>query len=236
LSPQSAGINQIDKLFEKITPHLPKETYSEIYNFKKIMQMDLRDASISIDMGKSFEEKSIQNFSQFCYPKEKRDMESSKASLKEALINSLNYQLNYYFILRDFSLPAINAMKARTLIHQRRIANEELPSELITEANELNTIIENRGNYQFKPQSQPFMLSESKYIFSRDIQIQNNAGENLKEDILLNNTLLTAPLKSLYGRPNDIEHLISCGVLVPEARKLANNQLDDSLNFSKSQP
>lgn len=228
ISPQSSTINQMEKLFESITHSLSEEAFSEIHYFRKIMEMDLRDGYVTIQMAKSFEDKAIQNFIELCHPKENRELNLFNSSIKDSLIESLNNQLSYYFILRDFSLPAITSMKSRILIHQRKVDNKKLPIELIKEANKLNSIIEKRLNYRYLPQSQPFMLSRTKELYTRDIKIQNNVEENLIEDALLEKTLIEAPIKSLVGRPQDIEHLISCGVFKPEARKLVDQ---DYMNY-----
>lgn len=225
-SPLADKIRQIDNLFDEIAPSLPKETFSEIHKFRNLMQVDLRDAVLAINMTSNFEDKAAQYMLQLCLPEKSRDIEF-KETLEDALMSSLNNQLSYYFIVRDFSYPALDAMKARTLVHQRKIEGEDIPAELIKEANELNVILTARENYTYQYQSEPFTLSKTKHFASRDIQINSNGFQNIAEDMLRTETLMVASMESLRGKPDYIEQLISCKILAPEARKLADPNYDE---------
>ncbi|WP_149867926.1 hypothetical protein [Cellvibrio sp. PSBB023] len=118
-------------------------------------------------------------------------------------------------------------MKARIIVHQRKAEGEELPVELIKEANELNVVLSERENYSFEPQPEPFTLSQMKQWYSRDIKISSNGVLNVKENMLRTQTFMTASMKSLIGKPAYIDKLISCKVLTPEARKLADPTYDE---------
>lgn len=225
-SPLADKIRQIDSLFDAIAPKLPKEAFSEIHKFRDLMQLDLRDAGLAINMAETFDKKAVEHMLQLCLTEKNRDSELN-AELEKALVDSLNNQLSFYFIVRDFSYPALGAMKARIIVHQRKAEGEELPVELIKEANELNVVLSARENYSFDPQAEPFTLSQTKQWYSRDIKISSNGFLNAKENMLRTQTLMTASMKSLVGKPAYIDKLISCKVLTPEARKLADPTYDE---------
>lgn len=61
---------------------------------------------------------------------------------------------------------------------------------------------------------------------AHDIKFQSDVDDPV-EQARWTGVYLQALKKSLYGRPKEIEALISCGVLNQQAQSLANRKSDD---------
>jgi hypothetical protein len=136
----------------------------------------------------------------------------------------MNTQLHFYFVLRDFVLPGMVAMKSRVSVQVRGVRAAPLPGDLVAQANSLADIIQQRRKFVLEEQQQPFTASTLKEMSVRDLKMVT-ADE--VEQARWKEVFFEALAKSLYGRPNDIEALISCGALKPDARALANRVSDD---------
>ena len=154
------------------------------------------------------------------------EIKLSEENVHRAGAAAMNAQLHYYFLLRDFTLPALTAMKSRVSAHIRRIRSAPLPGELVEQANSLASIIQGRRAFEYRDLQQPFTISAVKVMSARDIKFQSDVDDPV-EQARWTGVYLQALTKSLYGRRKDIEALISCGVLNQQARSLANRKSDD---------
>lgn len=221
--PVGKRIAAIERQVQKVTPYLDEAAWQEVSTLTKVMQDDHRQALLAVEMTGFFEEEIIRGLKGLC-PQVKspefinQNKESAHATGRDAMFA----QLYYYFVLRDFVRPGLSSAKARALVQARRMMGEQLPSELIQEANALAMLLQQRQTFQFNPPNNPFSLSVVKDRTSRDIKIQGIEPNDFVEQARWQEVFASALTKVFYGRPKDIEALISCGVFKPEARSLAN--------------
>jgi hypothetical protein len=160
-----------------------------------------------------------------CYKNRSKDFadalyKDTERAGKDAMVE----QLHFYFVLRDFVVPGLSAMKARALAQARGVAGEPVPEDLVAQANRLNILLQERKRFEFTPPNAPFTLSATKAMSARSITFSGDENEILPvEKVRWRQVFLEETLKSFYGRPDDINELISCGVFKPNARSLATN-------------
>jgi hypothetical protein len=220
--PAGARISAIEKQVENITPYLDKEALSEISDQTMLIREDYRQALIALEMINFFEEDVIREIKLMCPPSRSADLiDETEKQVRDSGHHAMVAQLNYYFVLRDFVLPGISAMKARTLVQARQLAGESIPPQLLDQANALASLVRDRRAFQFKAPGQPFSLSAVKAMSDRNITIHGEESSmDFVEQARWNNVFARSLTKVLYGRPKDVEALIQCGVLKPDARSL----------------
>lgn len=220
--PVGERIEAIDKQVQKVTPYLDEEAWREISALTKVMQEDHRQALIAVEMTGFFEEEIIREMKGLCPPAQNPEfIRGRRESVRTAGRDAMVAQLRYYFILRDFVRSGLSSAKARALVQARRMMGENLPAELIQQANALATLLQQRQTFQFNAPVNPFTLSVVKGRSSRDIKIQGIQPDDVVEQARWQEVFAGALTKVFNGRPKDVEALISCGVFKPEARSLA---------------
>lgn len=222
-TPVGEQIATINRQVQKVTPYLDEAAWQEVSTLTKMMQEDHRQALIAVEMTGFFEEEIIRGLKGLCpQVKNPEFISQNKESARTAGSDAMVAQLHYYFVLRDFVRPGLSSAKARALAQARRVMGEQLPSELIQEANVLATLLQQRQAFKFNPPVNPFSLSVVKNRTSRDIKIQGVEPNDIVEQLRWQEVFASALTKVFYGRSKDIDALISCGVFKPEARSLAN--------------
>jgi hypothetical protein len=219
--PVASRLNAIDEQIEKVAPALDAEAWTEINNLSKSMHDDYRQGLMTVDITNFFEESVIQSYKDFCLPSNARPLFADRQKvIDQAGRDAMLSQLNYYFVLRDFILPGIDAMKARVLVRARILSGEAVPEDLLRKANSLSGIVSKRNGYSFQAPDQPFTLSAIKVWADRDIKMNTDAGDDFVEKSRWQEVFASALSKVFYDRPKDVETLISCGVFRPTAREL----------------
>lgn len=223
ITPIGERISALEKQVDELTPYLDKDAWREISSQTKLILEDHRQGLLTVEMTDFFEQAIVRSMKGLCPPSKVRDLlERGMNEAHESAKDAMAAQLYYYFSLRDFILPELAAMRARTLVQARQLQGEQLPTELVEQANVLAALLEQRQAFKFQAPDQPFTLSVVKNRASRNIKIQGT--DSLAEQARWNEVFSSALTKVFYGRPKDIETLISCGVFKAEARSLAEGE------------
>lgn len=220
--PISAKVNAVASQVDKLGASLDSGAWSEVDGLSKLMLEDHRQGLIALEMTNGFEEEVIRSLKDMCVKtKDGSLLAARNKSIYEAGRRAMVAQLRYFFTVRDFILPGLDSMKARALVHARTIISEAVPGKIIDKANSLSSLLQERKGFSFQEPGQPFTLSVVKGRSSRNIKISMGDGIDFVEQARWQQVLMSARIDSLYGRSDDIELLILCGVLKPEARRLA---------------
>jgi hypothetical protein len=143
---------------------------------------------------------------------------------REAAQDSANAQLYFYFLLRDFVLPAMNGVKARVLLYVRSAQLAPIPQDLIESANSLAEIQKQRSQFEFREWTNPFGVFAFKFISSRQISMSPDERD---EATRWNAIFLEFFNRAVADRPKDIAALIACGALKRGFRPLATHPIDE---------
>lgn len=220
--PVASRLTAIEQQVEMIAPSLEGAAWSEVNQLSKLMQEDYRQAEMTAMWIQAFEDDVVNGMRDLCLKHRPDDMmnartKSTRRSGRSAMVG----QLEYYFVLRDFILPGLDAMKARVLVRARELTEQSVPADLVAQANRLGSLLQARQHYEFKAPDQPFTLSKVKTMSDRDIRTSVGSSNDVVEEARWLDVLTAAPLKVFRGRPKDVEALIACGVFQAKARALA---------------
>lgn len=217
-----ARISSIEKQVENITPFLDKEALIELSDQTALMREDHRQALIALEITNFFEEGVIRELKLLCPPNRSADLiDGTKKQVRDSGRLAMVSQLNYYFVLRDFVLPGLSAMKARTLVQGRQLVGESIPPQLLDQANALANLVRDRRAFEFKAPEHPFSLSAVKARSARNITISGEGSSmDFVEQARWEDVFARSLTKAFLGRPKDVEALIQCGVFKPDARSL----------------
>jgi hypothetical protein len=187
------------------------------------MREDYRQAAVAHYMTKRFEDDYVEWMHSLCF--QDGELQTSKMKrLHEAANEAIVEQLNYYFVLHDFIIPAFYSVDARLTYQARRLAGEEVPANVVSEANKLVSLMKERASYKFSAPKEPFSLSVMKQYAARDIKTNISDGFNEVEKARRTEVILGTMERAFIGKKGDIEALIQCGVLKPSARTLIKPQ------------
>lgn len=221
IEPIAANVGNIEQQIQQVAPQMDADAWAEINTLAEFMREDQRQGLIAVEMTTFFEDRMVRSVQRLCSKgAEKPASDNSEADERESNRSATVSQLHFYFVVRDFVLPALRSMKARSLVHARRLANEALPKDLLAEANRLPVLLEERRAYVFEPPQYPLTLSALKARSGRNITVSGD--NNFIENQRWLQIRLAAVTKSFFGRPKEVEQLISCGVFKPEARVLVD--------------
>lgn len=143
---------------------------------------------------------------------------------REAAQDATNAQLYFYFLLRDFVLPAMDGVKARVLLYVRSAQLAPIPRDLIKNANDLAEIQKQRNQFQFREWTNPFGVFAFKFMSSRQISMSPDEKD---EATRWNAIFLESLNRAVADRPKDIAALIACGALKRGFRPLATHPIDE---------
>lgn len=90
---------------------------------------------------------------------------------------------------------------------------------MLSDARELSELLKQRHQYRLEEPQQPFTLSAVKHWSSREITI-SGAMDTRVEDARYAQVLLHGIQASLYGKHEEVESLIACGVFVKNAEAI----------------
>jgi hypothetical protein len=221
--PIEAQLKVIESHIQKITPSLAAEVLAEIKKISQLMNNDYKEAEVAAYMTKSFEDEYVRAMHDLC---RKEGGDEYRKHLWNAVRNkqstAINFQIYYYFMLRDFIIPGIDSIVSRALMRSRELNGQSIPDDLIMEANKFMELMKMRSEYIFSQREKPFLLSKMKYMSSRNINILTGNSDIEIEEMHRIDVLDIAPNKIFYGRIKDIEILINCNIFRPEAKELAD--------------
>lgn len=225
--PISKKINEVTSQVERLGASLDAASWSEIDEISKLMLEDSRQGLIALEMTSGFESEVVRSLKDMCAKvKDENLVASRNKSIYEAGRRAMIAQLNYFFTVRDFILPGLDSMKARVLVQARSVASESIPNNMMKKTNLLSDILHDRKNFELEVPKQPFTLSVIKDRSSRNIKISASEDFDFVEQSRWQQVLMNSRVESLRGRSEDIESLISCGILKPESRKLISNLIE----------
>jgi hypothetical protein len=225
IRPVAARMDDIDELLDESAPLLDVETWSVINGFAKSIRDDHTCALVAYRATVGFEDEFVRSVRRLCFDRKAvsvlvRGDEDTRQAGRYAIIE----QLRYYFILRDFLLPGLEAAKAIVLAHARKTTGQAIPRALAAEANALASIMAERNFFELREPAEPFSLSVVKTLAARQIEIPAPfAGEEL-EEARWQQVLASTLVNVLPTRSADVDELVSCGVLKPEVRGLASQR------------
>jgi hypothetical protein len=148
----------------------------------------------------------------------KESFKDSIASAKTAL----HQQLNAYFLMRDFGVPGLRSIKARSVVFARELNNETVPSEAQQTADELATTIKERQAFQYAPSSAPLTSAKMKQFNSTNLTTSGTFDDI--ESYRWEEVHAQAMDKVFRGKVGLVKRLIKCGVLKPEATSLSKGR------------
>lgn len=219
--PIALRITDIEQQVQKVAPSMASSVWTDLHQLSKLMAEDQREAEMAAYATRSFEDEVVQGMRDLCFKERSDELRKARAgSLRRAGHDGMTFQLRHYFLLRDFIIPGLEAMKALVQVRSRELTEQPVPPDLQAQAMRLAMLLQERRAYAFKEPAEPFSLSVVKAMSSRDIQISGVPTGDI-EEARWQDVLRTAPARAFYGRPKDIEALIACGVFKPQARELA---------------
>ncbi|HEX7642002.1 MAG TPA: hypothetical protein VF472_07285 [Burkholderiaceae bacterium] len=214
-------LEAMERMRDKFASSMDEKSFSEVSTLIQIMREDFRQLMITQDMTGFFENEYVRHLSQLCYAKEKKPgADSIFATVPKEGAPALNSQMQTYFTMRDFIAPGLRSIKARLAILSRTIEDQAAPAELVAQANSLNAILAESHAYSYHPTATPLVISQFKANATRDIKEGDTKFLDYKEQLLWQEIAAQALTESLRGRKDDVENLISCGVLSDKAREL----------------
>jgi hypothetical protein len=223
--PVAHQVDMIGRQIEKVGAQLDSVAWGEVNTIAKLMLEDYRQGIIALQMTGFYEDRFVRDMKDLCQDAARRPKRSEIDSAYRAGRDAMIQQLNYYFVVRDFIIPALGSMKARTLVHARSLAGQSIPEDLGAQANRLPALLKMRQAYKTLEPKYPFTISKGKTFFDRSVSFTAQEKEGPTdwiEQARWQEVYLLSGLKAFYGRGKDVDYLIDCGVLQPKARELVN--------------
>ncbi|EBB1561734.1 hypothetical protein HHZ41_000417 [Salmonella enterica] len=201
----------------------------------KILREDYRQVLIASERTRSFEKNVLHNMKALCPPlKDKGIIDRMFIELREPAEAAQISQLEFYFVLRDFIMPSLDAVRAQVLVSTRQINNQEIPQTLMEEAKELNQLISERNNYNIEPPQVPFSLAVVKSMSSREITMTGEMPDQVEEarwaDLMLGSMAF-----AMEGNPKEVDELVQCGLYKPEIHNIIKNRNQEKILKSQIQ-
>lgn len=221
IAPVKQHLDKSDALLENSSVALPAEIWTELNKQLQLMHEDYRQLLIASEATTNAEKDIINSWQQQClikHPDNAFYVEKQK-SARDAFTWAVDQQSRLYFLMRDFMLPGMASMKARVQSLARQQMDRAAPAAMIEEANQLPLLLQQRNDYHFQPQPSPFTLAVTKIWSARTIKISGEDTPDIVEDLRWRQLYARALVMSLAGKKREIENLIQCGLLKPEARK-----------------
>jgi len=182
-----------------------------------LLENDYSESIITYQMTESFEKQVMSGQRLLCPPGKAKQASELLDKTHDALIMALNRQLYYYFTIRDFILPSLNSMQARVIIAVRQNNGQAATQQMVESALELGTRLKERNNYQTINFESPFTVSATKVFNSRSIKMEGFPGD--VETLRYGQVLRESTFVSYVGHTDEVQHLIDCGVFIPDAKK-----------------
>ncbi|MGC2971855.1 hypothetical protein [Paraburkholderia aspalathi] len=219
--PIEASLKKLDQQRDQMAGVMNAEAYGEVKTASEYLNEDFRQLLVASDMAKGLEKSAVSLAKTTC-PNVRYRTEDSKDQgklLRKTGESALAEQMAQYFRMRDFALPAIGAMKARLSVASRIQNGQDVPRDLVQEANSLGSLLQEERNFVYKLPAQPFATARIKEASFRTLTVSGESFDPVDEAVW-DQTAETAIFEGLRGNVGDVEFLISCGVLKPAAREL----------------
>lgn len=218
--PIGEQLTAIQKLYDKLAISLPSRPLSDIASFLPLMREDYRQVLIAQQMTQSYEDDWVHALMTQCNDNSSnvnRD-EQFRDSMASAKV-ALHQQLNAYFLMRDFGVPELHAIKARSMVFAREISSESVPTQIQQDASALGKIIKERQAFQYLPPSAPLSTAQMKQFSSRNLTTSGMIDDI--ESYRWKDVHIQTLDKVFRGKIGLVEQLIKCKVFKVEARMLA---------------
>jgi hypothetical protein len=209
--PLGKRLKSIRRQVEGSASVLDVKTWQQMTALVGIMAQEYRFVALAVQITRDYENHVTGGLPFLCPVKRARRSQKLTASVsRDAAQKAANAQLYFYFLLRDFVLPAMDGVQAREQIYVRSAQLAPIPPDLIKNANNLVEIQKQRSQFQFREWTNPFAVFQFKFMSSRQISMSPDAG---REERLWNGIFLESLSRAVADRPKDIAALTACGVL-----------------------
>lgn len=233
--PVSTSLGEIESQVKETGLNIDARAFDNLSAILKIFREDYRQVLIASDRTRSFEKNVLHNMKALCPPlKDKEIMARMFIELREPAEAAQISQLEFYFVLRDFIMPSLDAIRAQVLVSTRQINNQQIPQTLMEEAKELNQLISERNNYNIEPPQAPFSLAVVKSMSSRAITMTGEMPDQVEEarwaDLMLGSMTF-----AMEGNPKEVDELVQCGLYKPETPNILKSRNQEKILKSKIQ-
>ncbi|EKK7717108.1 hypothetical protein PO816_004048 [Cronobacter dublinensis] len=233
--PVSISLGEIESQVKETGLNIDARAFDNLSAILKILREDYRQVLIASDRTRFFEKNVLHDMKALCPPfKDKGMMDRMFIELREPAESAQISQLNFYFLLRDFIMPSLNAVKAQVIVSTRQINNQQIPQTLMKEAQELNQLISERNNYNIKPPQVPFSLAVVKSMSSREITMTGEMPDQV-EDARWANLMFESLTFAMEGNPKEVDELVRCGLYKPETPDIIKKRNQEKILKSQAQ-
>ncbi|MFP3506129.1 hypothetical protein [Burkholderia sp. SIMBA_062] len=224
IGPIKSALLKLGRQRDQMAGVMNTDAYTEVVTATDYLNADFRQLLIAADMELGFERSAVDYAKSACPNAKLRVGTSNDQSklLRETGENALSMQMSQYFRMRDFAIPAISALKARLAAASRRQNGQGVPGDLVKEANTLPSLLQEERDFTYKLPASPFATARAKQMSARTLTVSGPALDPV-DNAVWSYTAEEAMFEGLRGHKSDIEYLISCGLLKPEAKVLAND-------------
>ncbi|WP_322881690.1 restriction endonuclease [Pandoraea sputorum] len=216
-------LDKLEGQTEALASVMNEDAYHEVVTAKRYLVEDYRRLLVAIDMAKFFESRAANIASTICYEKkdgrEASKVDSTGDDLRRSGQDALSVQMDEYFRMRDFVMPAMSSLKARLAAVARVQRGQNIPADLAKTANALTGILHDEREFSYALPMSPFSTARVKSMSARDLKVHVPQPDPV-EDAVWAQTAFAAMFEGLHGKDDEIEFLISCDVLTPQARQL----------------
>ncbi|HDY6082177.1 hypothetical protein I5J93_25260 [Pseudomonas aeruginosa] len=202
------------------------QAFDQLNELLGLLQEDYRQGLVTVMMTQAFEDGMIRSHRALCPPANQDVSTEILKGLRAPAEDAEIQQLQFYFTLRDFILPGLRSMQANVLVAARQNNNQSVSELMLAQARELSKLLSQRHNYELVKPESPFSLSAVKSRSARSITISGDAG-NYVEDARYSEILLKSISASYYGRPNEAQEMIACGVFKTSAKEQLEQHEND---------
>lgn len=224
IRPIKSPLVKLERQRDQMAGVMNTDAYTEVVTATDYLNADFRQLLIAADMAQGFERSAVDYTKLACQHQKLRTGTSDGQSklLRETGENALSMQMAQYFRMRDFAIPAIAALKARLAVASRLQNAQDVPGDLVKEANTLPSLLQEERNFTYKLPSFPFATARVKQMSARTLTVSGPALDPV-DNAVWSYTAEEAMFEGLRGHKGDVEYLISCGLLKPAAKVLEND-------------
>ncbi|KVM61880.1 hypothetical protein WJ58_03580 [Burkholderia ubonensis] len=224
IEPIRLPLKQLYRQRDQMAGVMNAAAFIEVGTASEYLNEDFRQLLVAADMSRGFERSAVDFARSACPDPKYRVAESHEQGklLRETGENALSVQMAQYFRMRDFAVPAIAALKARLAVASRLQNGQDVPGELVKDANSLASLLQEERSFTYKLPGSPFATARVKEMNARTLTVSGPALDPV-DSAVWSQVVEEAMFKGLRGHKGDIEFLISCGLLKPAAKALEND-------------
>ncbi|TWI63073.1 hypothetical protein IP91_03914 [Pseudoduganella lurida] len=180
-------LTTLTKQVDKARNGLPPDVQTELSRMMVIFNEDVREASVVTSSTYAFAKAVAEGTDEACVP-------ASSSALEKAGDEAMTAQLRYYFLLRDFIRPEMDAARTILALHARAI-KEPVQNEMAAAAQRMEQVLVERTKYDLKNVARPFSLSAEKKTASPGATPGDDAAEAARWRNVLASACRTVPGK-----------------------------------------